>query len=279
VPNVSSAVSQRFSDADNGFPLLLKFWRQKRRLSQLELALSSGVSQRHVIFLESGRARPSRSMILQLSETLDVPLRERNDWLTAAGFAPVFKARPLEDPQMGQVMAAIQMMLSNHQPFPAVAIDRAWNIRMANASFERMGEMLGADLWQRVGGAQRNLMRLFFHPDGIKPFVKNWTSIAPLIWHRAQREADALGGQEMKQVLLQLCDYQDADTLWAASDAALVPVMPLEIEKDGVGISLFTVIATFGTPQDVTADELRIESLFPADGATEALFRGMSGQR
>jgi len=276
---VSSAVSQRFSDADNGFPLLLKFWRQKRRLSQLELALSSGVSQRHVSFLESGRARPSRSMILQLSETLDVPLRERNDWLTAAGFAPVFKARPLEDPQMGQVMAAIQMMLSNHQPFPAVAIDRAWNIRMANASFERMGEMLGADLWQRVGGAQRNLMRLFFHPDGIKPFVKNWTSIAPLIWHRAQREADALGGQEMKQVLLQLCDYQDADTLWAASDAALVPVMPLEIEKDGVRISLFTVIATFGTPQDVTADELRIESLFPADSATEALFRGMSVQR
>lgn len=276
---MSSAVLQGFSESDNGFPLLLKFWRQKRRLSQLELALSSGVSQRHVSFLESGRARPSRSMILQLSETLDVPLRERNDWLTAAGFAPVFKARPLEDPQMGQVMAAIQMMLSNHQPFPAVAIDRAWNIRMANASFERMGEMLGADLWQRVGGAQRNLMRLFFHPDGIKPFVKNWTSIAPLIWHRAQREADALGGQEMKQVLLQLCDYQDADTLWAASDAALVPVMPLEIEKDGVGISLFTVIATFGTPQDVTADELRIESLFPADSATEALFRGMSVQR
>jgi len=276
---MSSAVLQGFSESDNGFPLLLKFWRQKRRLSQLELALSSGVSQRHVSFMESGRARPSRSMILQLSETLDVPLRERNDWLTAAGFAPVYKARPLDDPQMGQVMAAIQMMLSNHEPFPAVAIDRAWNIRMANASFERMGEMLGADLWQRVGGAQRNLMRLFFHPDGIKPFVKNWTSIAPLIWHRAQREADALGGQEMKQVLLQLCDYQDADTLWAASDAALVPVMPLEIEKDGVGISLFTVIATFGTPQDVTADELRIESLFPADGATEALFRGMSGQR
>ena len=276
---MSSAVLQGFSESDNGFPLLLKFWRQKRRLSQLELALSSGVSQRHVSFLESGRARPSRSMILQLSETLDVPLRERNDWLTAAGFAPVFKARPLEDPQMGQVMAAIQMMLSNHQPFPAVAIDRAWNIRMENRPFESLSTMLGADLWQRVGGAQRNLMRLFFHPDGIKPFVKNWTSIAPLIWHRAQREADALGGQEMKQVLLQLCDYQDADTLWAASDAALVPVMPLEIEKDGVGISLFTVIATFGTPQDVTADELRIESLFPADSATEALFRGMSVQR
>ncbi len=217
---MSSAASQRLSDADSGFPLLLRTWRQKRRLSQLELALSSGVSQRHVSFLESGRANPSRNMILQLSETLGVPLRERNDWLTAAGFAPVFKARPLDDPQMSQVMGAIQMMLSNHEPFPAVAIDRAWNIRMANASFERMGEMLGANLWQRVGGAQRNLMRLFFHPNGIKPFVTNWTSIAPLLWHRAQREAESLGGQEMKQVLLGLCEYQDADTLWAAADAA-----------------------------------------------------------
>jgi transcriptional regulator with XRE-family HTH domain len=272
---VSSVASQRISETDSGFPLLLKSWRQKRRLSQLELALSSGVSQRHVSFLESGRARPSRSMILQLSETLDVPLRERNDWLTAAGFAPVFKARPLDDPQMSQVMGAIQMMLSNHEPFPAVAIDRAWNIRMANASFERMGEMLGANLWQRVGGAQRNLMRLFFHPNGIKPFVTNWSAIAPLLWHRAQREAESLGGQEMKQVLLGLCEYQDADTLWAAADAPLVPVLPLEIEKDGMRISLFTVIATFGTAQDVTADELRIESLFPADAATEALFRAM----
>jgi transcriptional regulator with XRE-family HTH domain len=272
---VSSAASQRIPETDSGFPLLLKSWRQKRRLSQLELALSSGVSQRHVSFLESGRAKPSRSMILQLSETLAVPLRERNDWLTAAGFAPVFKARPLDDPQMSQVMSAVQMMLSNHEPFPAVAIDRAWNVRMANASFERMGEMLGADLWQRVGGAQRNLMRLFFHPNGIKPFVTNWTAIAPLLWHRAQREAESLGGQEMKQVLLGLCEYQDADTLWAAADSPLVPVLPLEIEKDGVRISLFTVIATFGTAQDVTADELRIESLFPADAVTENLFRSM----
>src|SRR5476649_3060071 len=117
------------SGRDSGFPLLLRSWRQKRRLSQLDLALSSGVSQRHVSFLESGRAKPSRSMILQLSETLEVPLRERNEWLTAAGFAPIFRARPLDDPQMGQVMAAVRMMLENHEPFPAVAIDRAWNIR------------------------------------------------------------------------------------------------------------------------------------------------------
>jgi hypothetical protein len=117
-------------------------------------------------------------------------------------------------------------------------------------------------------------MRLFFHPNGIKPYVSNWAAIAPLLWHRAQREAEALGGQEMKLVLSELSQYQDADTLWAAEDAALVPVLPLEVEKDGTRVSLFTVIATFGTAQDVTADELRIESFFPADKTTEMLFRG-----
>jgi hypothetical protein len=214
-------------------------------------------------------------MILQLSETLEVPLRERNDWLTAAGFAPVFRARPLDDPQMALVMNAVKVMLANAEPYPAVAIDRAWNIRMANRPFEMMGVMLGDDLWARVGGPERNLMRLFFHPKGIRPWVTNWSLVGPLLWHRAQREAESLGGDEMKAVLAELAQHQDAETLWAAEDAALVPVLPLEMEKDGMKISLFTVIATFGTAQDVTADELRIESLFPADAATEQMFRAM----
>ena len=271
---MSLSTLERPIGGEGGFPHLLKTWRQRRRLSQLDLALSSGVSQRHVSFLESGRARPSRNMILQLSEALAVPLRERNDWLIAAGFAPVFRSRPLDDPQMRQVMSAVRMMLTNHAPFPAIAIDRAWNIRMSNAPFDMVSAMIGEDVWTRVGGPQRNLMRLFFHPNGIKPYVTNWTAIAPLLWHRAQREADTLGGREMKQVLAELGQHHDADTLWAADDAALVPVLPLEIEKDGARISLFTVIATFGTAQDVTADELRIEILFPADDATERLFRG-----
>lgn len=270
---MSLSAPARHVPAPAGFPQLLRSWRLKRRLSQLGLALESGVSQRHLSFLESGRARPSRTMILQLSETLEVPLRERNDWLLAAGFAPVFPARPLDDPQMTQVLAAVRRMLENHEPFPAVAIDRAWNIRLANAQFDRLVAMLGDELWARIGGAERNLMRLFFHPHGIRPFVVNWKAIAPLLWHRARREAEALGGQEMKAVLAELGPYQDADTLGSAEDAALVPVLPLAMEKDGVHVSLFTVIATFGTAQDVTADELRIESLFPADDATEALFR------
>jgi len=270
---VSVSTLERSLSGDNGFPLLLKLWRQKRRMSQLELALSSGVSQRHVSFLEKGRAKPSRSMILQLSETLEVPLRDRNEWLTAAGFAPIFRARPLDDPQMNQIMNAVRLILTNHEPFPAIALDRAWNIRLSNKSFDMMSAMLGQDLWQRVGGKERNLMRLFFHPNGIRPLVTNWSAIAPLLWHRARREADALGGEEMKQVLVELAPYQDDDTIWTAEETALVPVLPFNIEKDGLRISLFTVIATFGTAQDVTADELRIESLFPADAATEALFR------
>ncbi|MBK8793202.1 MAG: helix-turn-helix transcriptional regulator [Holophaga sp.] len=258
--------------APSAFPHLLKGWRQKRRLSQLDLALDSGVSQRHVSFLESGRAKPSRAMILQLSETLAVPLRERNDWLLAAGFAPVFQARSLDDPQMHQVLAAVRMMLANHAPFPALAIDRAWNIRLANEPFERLVAMFGADVWNQVGGDARNMMRLFFHPNGIRPYVGNWATVAPLVWHRACREAETLGGQDMKAVLMELSQYQDSTTLGPAPDTALVPVLPLVLEKDGQRLSLFTVIATFGTAQDITTDELRIESLFPADAATEKCF-------
>jgi transcriptional regulator with XRE-family HTH domain len=265
-------VEPRHADA-SPFPRLLKTWRQKRRLSQLELALESGVSQRHLSFLELGRARPSRRMILQLSETLEVPLRDRNDWLVAAGFAPIFRARPLDDPQMGQVMNAVRMMLANHEPFPAIAIDRAWNIRLANRPFDILASLIGDEVWASTGGGQRNLLRLVFHPNGIRPLIGNWQTIAPMLWHRARREADALGGQEMQAVLAELRPHQDAETLRVAEETALVPVLPLEMQKDGVRVSLFTVIATFGTAQDVTADELRIESFFPADEATERLFR------
>ncbi len=261
---------------DSGFSGLLREWRQKRKLSQLDLALSSGVSQRHVSFLESGRANPSRNMILNLSETLDVPLRDRNDWLTAAGFAPLFRTRALDDPQMGQVMSAVRMMLTAHEPFPAIALDRAWNVRMSNRPFDLLGDLLGQDVWTRVGGAQRNLMRLLFHPAGIRPLVTNWDAVGPLLWRRALREAEALGGQEMKAVLADLAPYQDAEVLWSAANTALAPVLPFNLRIGDQAISMFAIIATLGTAQDVTADELRLETLFPADAESEALFRGLA---
>ena len=270
------SVSQQRSETEARFARLLREWRQKRRLSQFDLALASGVSPRHVSFLESGRANPSRSMILQLSETLDIPLRDRNALLTAAGFAPVFRTSALDDPGMAPVLRAVRLMLTAHEPYPAIAIDRAWNIRMSNGPFDMLGAMLGEDVWTRVGGEQRNLMRLMFHPEGIRPLVTNWPAVGPIMWRRAQREAEDLGGAEMKTVLDELAPYQDHKALRAAADMALVPVMAFNMLVNGISISMFTVVATIGTAQDVTADELRIETLFPADAATEVLFRGVA---
>ena len=242
-------------------------------MSQLELALTAGVSQRHLSCLESGRAAPSRAMILQLGEALQVPLRDRNGWLLAAGFAPVYRASPLDDPQMAQVNAAVEMLLTSHAPLPAVAIDRAWNVRLANAPFDRLVEALDPGIWSRLGGDRRNLVRLVFHPRGLRPFVSNWATAAPLLWQRALREADAAGNAEMSALLDELAPGLDRDVL-RVQDTPLLPVLPLTLEREGLRVSLFTVIATFGTPLDVTADELRIESFFPADEATERLLRG-----
>jgi transcriptional regulator with XRE-family HTH domain len=259
------------------FAALLKGWRQRRRRSQLALALTSGVSQRHLSFLESGRARPSRDMVLQLSEALDVPLRERNEWLNAAGFAAAFQARALDDPAMASVIGIVRMMLTTHDPYPAVAMDRAWNLRLTNASFDRLLAMLGDDLWARLGGDMRNIMRLFFHPEGVRRIVTNWATIAPLLWHRARREAEAIGGADMRAVLEELLPYQSAQTVALAGDTGLIPVLPLELELLGVRLSLLTVISTFGTPMDVTADELRVECFYPANAATEAVLTAMAG--
>lgn len=273
---MSFPVASSHVQPSSSFGDLLKTWRGKRRLSQLDLALQAGVSQRHISFLESGRAKPSREMTLQLSETLSVPLRDRNDWLVAAGFAPLFRARSLDDPQMQQVLSAVRLMLRNHEPFPALALDRAWTIRLTNAAFDRLVGLLGSDIWTRIGGEDRNLMRLVFHPQGIRPLVENWKTVAPLLWYRACREADAIGGEPMQATLRELQPYQEADTLRLAEDTTLLPVLPLVLKRDGLRASLFSVIATFGTAQDVTADELRIETFFPADASTEQLFRSLA---
>jgi transcriptional regulator with XRE-family HTH domain len=261
----------------DGFARLLREWRQKRRWSQLDLALTSGVSQRHISFLESARANPSRAMILQLSEALDVPLRERNLWLTAAGFAPLYRTRTLDDPQMAQVMGAVRMMLAAHEPYPALALDRAWNVLIANRPFEALTALLGPDIWERVdspeSGGERNMMRLFFHPRGIRSLVTNWAAVGPLLWQRATREAHELAGADMLAVLDELAPFQEPEILWSAMDSALLPVVPFKLAVGDRRIALFAVIATFGTAQDVTTDELRIETLFPADAESEALFR------
>lgn len=274
---MSTSTGIEAAGAAAGFSRVLRDWRRRRRLSQLELSLVSGVTQRHLSFLESGRSKPSRHMVFQLSEALEVPLRERNAWLLAAGYAPAFRERELAHPEMAQVTAAVRMMLDNHEPYPALAVDRAWNLRLTNAAFDALVALLGDDAWERVGGAQRNLVRLIFHPAGVRPLVTNWSSIAPAMWHRLRREAEAGGAGELQALLDELAPLQDDGALRQGEGLPLLPVLPLELERDGARLSVFTVIATFGTAQDVTADELRIETFFPADAETDAAFRALAG--
>lgn len=257
------------------FATLLKAGRRRRRLSQLELAVDAAVSQRHLSFLESGRAKPSRAMILQLCEALEIPLRERNDWLVAAGFAPMFHARALEDPRMEHVLGAVDLMLGKHAPFPALALDRAWDIVRMNTPFARFIGLLGEDPWTPIGGC--NLLRLMFHPRGLRPLVTNWPACGPLLWQRALREAHTPGGAAMLPVLDALRPHVDAAQAAIDPHAPLLPILTVDLALNGLHASLFTVIATFGTPQDVTADELRIEFLFPADAATERLLNQLAG--
>lgn len=214
-------------------------------------------------------------MIHQLGDALEVPLRDRNDWLLAAGFAPTYQVRELDHPAMSQVLSAIRMMLANHDPFPAIALDRMWNIRLSNPAFDRLGTLLGDDIWTRIAGPEPNLVRMIFHPEGLHPYVANWEEIAPTLWLRVRREAEAVGGEELKALLDEVAPEQSTITL--PEDATLVPVLPLILEKDGIRLSLFTVISTFGTAQDVTTEEMRIESFFPADEETGATLRALAG--
>jgi hypothetical protein len=176
---------------------------------------------------------------------------------------------------MSRLLSAIRMMLTKHEPFPAVALDRSWNVCLANTAFDRLLGMLGEDIWQRVGGGPRNLLRLLFHPNGIRPYVENWPVMAPLLWHRAEREAESSVDEGVGEILSELRLHQSWPSVAEPDEVALLPVLPLRIAHGEVRLSLFTVISTFGTPQDVGASELRMEHLFPADEATEEFFRSL----
>jgi len=258
------------SSAPAGFPAHLRAWRRRERVSQLALSLHAGVSQRHLSHLESGRSQPSRAMVLLLGQALRAPLRERNEALLAAGYAPAFRATELDHPAMAPVLEAVERVLGHHAPYPAVAVDREWTVRRANAPFQRL-----VDLLMPGEPTPLNLMRLFFRKDGLRPHVANWDVAAPLLWQRACREADADGTGRVRAILQELDPGTEA---WATAPRVdLVPVLPLVLEVGGRRCALFSVIATFGTAQDITTDELRLESFFPADEATRDLFLELAG--
>ncbi|WP_413195672.1 helix-turn-helix domain-containing protein [Pararobbsia alpina] len=253
---------------------LLRHWRGLRHKSQMDLALDSGVSQRHISFIEVGRSAPSRQMLLNIAQALDIPFRDRNSLLLAAGYAPVYSEDAWNAVEMKTVTDAIARMLRQHDPYPAVLMDRYWNVLMTNDSAPRFfGSFVDLD----ARGQPRNLLELMFDPDGMRPFVANWEEVAKSLIQRVHRESIGRVIDDKTQALLaSLLAYPDTQSEWtspvamsALSVNPAIPIVPLGFIKDGKRLNYFSMITTVGTPQTVSAQELRVESMFPADEATE----------
>ena len=255
---------------------LLRRWRDLRGQSQLDLSLDTGISQRHLSFVESGRSVPSREVLLKVAGALDVPLGDRNPLLLAAGYAPVYAESAWDAAEMGTITAALKRMLRQHEPFPAVVIDRYWNVLLANEHTPRFFNRF-IDLEARA--KPRNLLHLMFDPAGMRPFIANWEEVAGSLVERVRREA--VGGvvdQKTRELLAALSAYPDAPSaVRARRSANVLPVIPLRFAKDGQTLSYFSMVATVGTPQMVAAQELRLECLFPADDETEARHLALFG--
>ena len=260
------------------FASKLRGWRQRRGWSQLELAGRAGISQRHLSFLELGRASPSRDMVVRLVNALNVPLREHNAFLLAAGFAPVWRETALSAPELSQVREAIDYMLAQQEPFPAVAVDRHWYLLKANRGMARLVEFL---LGPQPLGERVNLADALVAPDVLRPFLTNWDEVVRHFIASVEADAAADGDPRTLALLERLSSYQGVRTALrkTAPHTGGGPVLPMRFSKDGVSLQLFTTIAALGTPQDVTAQELRVESFFPLEDETARIMRGWAAGR
>jgi transcriptional regulator with XRE-family HTH domain len=254
---------------------LLCKWRKARHVSQLELALMSQTSQRHLSFVETGRAQAGREMILKLSEALDVPLRARNEILLAAGYAPYFPERALAVADMVIVNRLLERMLAHHNPYPATVLDGTWNIVMRNEAASRIINSCvpGRALARISIQGKLNFMRLMFAKDGLRPHIRSWPQTSRVLLARLRREAAYYPGSPSETLLHELAESDDLPGFVEIGDAPLESTIPITIEVNGQMLTLLNTLTTFGTPQDVTLQELRIEMSFPADDATERLLR------
>ncbi|MCX4750415.1 helix-turn-helix transcriptional regulator [Kitasatospora sp. NBC_01287] len=251
---------------------MLRGWRERRRLSQLELALRAGVSARHVSFLETGRANPSRAMVLRLAEQLEVPMRDRNPLLLAAGYAPVFAQTPLADPAMRPVRDAVRQILRGHDPYPALVVDGDWNLVDTNGSFALFTEGVAAELLE----PPVNALRLALHPGGMAPRIVNHGVWRAKLLHRLRRRvaADDRLRPLYEELLGYPCDQEEPEVdVPGVGDICI----PLRLRHGDLELSFFGTLATFGTPRDITVAELIIESFFPADARTADAVRAMAG--
>ncbi|MGK9231425.1 helix-turn-helix transcriptional regulator [Inquilinus limosus] len=255
----------------------LRDWRRRRRLSQLDLACEADISTRHLSFIETGRARPSREMVLHLAERLDVPLRERNTLLVAAGFAPAYPVRPLDDPALALARRAVERVIEAHAPNPALAVDRHWHLVAANAAVAPLMAGAAAALLQ----PPVNVLRLSLHPDGLAPRIANLPEWRSHLLERLRRQVEATADPVLVELLAELQAYP-APTKGVA---AMAPpeeahpdiVVPLRLATESGVLSFLSTTTVFGTPVDVTLSELAVEAFFPADAATaEALRRTAS---
>jgi transcriptional regulator with XRE-family HTH domain len=260
------------------FPARLVWWRKHRGLSQLQLALTTGCSQRHLSFLELGRAKPSREMVLRLTSAMDVPLRNSNELLLLAGFAPVWAETEFAALDRTPIRDGLDHILAQQEPFPAVVVDRRWNVLQANLGAVALVAFLVGPLRP---GAVLNLADALTAPDILKPHLSNWADVVRYFLRSVEADAVADGTAETAGLLERLLSYDGVRSvrLAAAPLAPEGPVLPMHFQKDGIALRLFTTIATLGTPQDITLQELRIESFFPMDGETREVFHEWARSR
>lgn len=251
----------------------LRDWRMRRRMSQMDLALEAEISTRHLSFVETGRAQPSREMVLHLADQLEIPLRERNVILVAAGFAPVFPERPLDDPQLAAARRAVDVILKAHEPYPALAVDLRWNLVAANAVVPAL--MAGAD--PSLLEPPINVVRLSLHPKGLGPRIANLAEWQAHIVERLRRQAELTADPGLIALIEEIRGYPTPP----ASDRRLEDfgdvVIPLQMMVGDRMLSLFTTTTVFGTPVDITLSELTLETFFPADAATAEFLRAAAG--
>jgi transcriptional regulator with XRE-family HTH domain len=241
---------------------LLRYWRQERGKSQLDLSMDTGISQRHLSFVESGRSAPSRDFLSTVSDALNIPLRERNVLLLASGFAPQYSEQSLDAEQMAIVTGAIGRMLQQHEPHPALVLDRNWNLVRTNEAAPRF---FGSFVNLEMRPKPRNLLDLMFDPAGMRPFVEDWERVAAGLLQRVRREAvGQVVNAELQKLLRRLREYPGVAGL-KPSLAPQSPVLPITFRRGNERFSYFSLITTVGTPQCITAQELRVECMFPSD--------------
>ena len=248
------------------FGAMLRAWRARRGMSQLQLSLRADVSTRHVSFVESGRSKPSREMVLHLCRALQVPLRESNDLLLAAGFAPAHAETALDGPALAAANTAIDLILRHHEPLPAVAMDRHWNLVRSNAAATQLFARL---LGERARPGPANVVRLVFAADGLRPCIANWAEVAHALLDRVRAEAPLGVVDDATQRLL---DDVAADPELSARPfpEPVGPLIPVRFRQRDLALAFFSTVTTLGTPRDIALQELRIECFFPADAATRA---------